>query len=199
MIVGIWYSSKRAMNDLSQILTHNLAKWGPISPAMVLILRVFSSQPLCTWRMHALQCVEDYLLQQCLTYQSFLHQCHWKGRSFESLLECAFHSITIPGDVPGVVCLPAAMQLHARPRKPKGHQQWAEYNSDTWKAFRLNGTSRTGEAKHVVVKLSDFYRSGSSYCTFCTISSYDIDKRQGESICLYGGGQEKTNLWMHEM
>lgn len=188
-VIGLWNVMKGAIDDLSKVLAHNLAKWGPLALCTVLVLRVFSSQLYSAWRLYALQCVQEFLEERCSTYQSYLHEHQRKGGTFEAFLEQAFHTMTLPTHLPSENIEFAVKNGTPYPPRPIGrHLGRLRFNSPEWRAFRINGIERPGDHKHVQVSLSEFYRTDRSYCVFCSKTEYNNEKGAGCSICLYGGG-----------
>jgi hypothetical protein len=57
-----WNISKVPIDDLSKVLSHCLAKFGPISPLNVLWIQTFSTLLFYWWRSHCLAKSTDYML-----------------------------------------------------------------------------------------------------------------------------------------
>jgi hypothetical protein len=90
----LWNTLKGAVDDLSKVLAHTLGRWGPISPVVVIWIRVWTTCLYKLWRLHALYKMQDFVASDtCSLYQKYLDVHQQLGGTWENVLKSAVNSI----------------------------------------------------------------------------------------------------------
>jgi hypothetical protein len=110
-----WNIGKVPIDDLSKILSHCLAKFGPISPLNVLCIQTFSTSLLFNgWRSHGLAKSTDYVLgPKCITHQRYFHERQQLGGAYKEFLMVLFETLELPMSLAGVVSMSPAKRSPA--------------------------------------------------------------------------------------
>ena len=193
--ITMWNTLKGPIDNLSKVLAHLLGVWGPISPMLVIIIRVWSTMNYNAWRLYTLGKNMEYLHGPlATTWLKVMDARNVHGGTFEDFMMELITTMKLPPNTGPVtpgrrVSESGPPQQLARPDQ-KQKRARAEYNTPTWQIFRTNRVHQhlsvhmsqlpellSDRMKETLAKADDpFSVRIRLHCRYCTKSTAEVDE-----------------------
>ena len=196
-VVSHWNHTKGPIDDLSKVLSHNIGKFGPISPMNVIWVRYVSMMLYNTWRLYALCTVAPHL-NGFKSYEHYQRERIRIGGIYDSFLKNIFDSIYLPATISNGIAITSPSARNVRPIcsgiSPTNLNERVKrslWNNESYVTLRLDGDENhvpvdieSHASKKQKVEKDKKKRKPICACKFCSFTTWcdDTNKFQKKSI-----------------
>ena len=196
-VVSHWNHTKGPIDDLSKVLSHNIGKFGPISPMNVIWVRYVSTMLYNAWRLYALSAIAPRL-NTFKSYEHFQRERIRIGGTFDSFLKALFDCIYLPATLSDGVSITSPSACNAQnvcsglsPINNNERVKRSLWNNESYVMLRLDGDENhvpidieSHENKRQRTENGSKKRKPTRACKFCsfTIRCEESNKFQKKNI-----------------